>query len=101
MITNNLILRDLIVEKKHQLEYLLKTQKELKYLILLDPTDNDISTAYYENEVIISSKEKEIKELQDKLEEIDPAYAIERLNERNNQQNVEEEQKMSDNGIYL
>lgn len=91
----------MIAEKKHQLEKLLTTQKELKYLILLDSTDRDISTAYYENEAIISSKQHEIRELQERLEEIDPAYALERMNEMKSEGKEEEKEAKPENGIYL
>ena len=102
---NNLILRDLIAEKKHKLNYLIKSQQELKYVLLLEPLDEEISTAYYENSIIISQQQQEIEELELKLEEIDPAYAIERLNikskKEEEEEEKEEEKNISEDGVYL
>lgn len=105
MIENNLILRDVIEEKTNKLNYLIKSQQELKYLLLLDSSDNEISSAFYENNEIIERIKKEIKELQIKLQEIDPAYIIEITNEIQSQNNEEKKERnnleSSMNGVYL
>jgi hypothetical protein len=75
---NPLLIRDEIDEREHRLVHLRKSQDELKYFILIEPEDSDLSTAFYENNLIIARIENEMNQLREQLIEIDPAFSIEK-----------------------
>jgi flagellar assembly factor FliW len=74
---NPFLIRDEIDERSHRLIHLKKSQDELKYFILQQPEDLELSTAFYENSLIINRIENEIISLKEELVKIDPAYSIE------------------------
>lgn len=72
-----LIVRDLIVQLKNQIDKLECSQSQLRQALEENPDDNDFKSAVSENEVIIIKKLLKINESEKLLLSIDPSYQIE------------------------
>jgi hypothetical protein len=74
---SNFELRDFIDEQVHNINYLERSQSELRLALELEPQDEDFELAFLENVRTLASKNALIVMAKDKLREIDLAFALE------------------------
>lgn len=75
-IYSNLELRDYIVELKHNIVFLEKSQQELSEALKSEPDDPDFTLAIEQNVETIGNKRLAIQKIEDHLIAVDPAFCL-------------------------
>jgi hypothetical protein len=86
MIEENLQIRDDIDELVHQMEFLQKSQIEIKNFLQTNPEDDDFIVAFEENKTSLNKRYEKLLKLNKKLQNIDPTY---RSNGKNLIENID------------